>query len=117
MNKYCGLIGYAYHEETSPGIFEEKNISRTRRGDIQEERRNLYYKDSVNGERTVTATISIVADKFDVAHFTDMVWAELYGKKWEVSSARPSYPRIIIQLGNLYKENLEEEEEDTNGSE
>ena len=116
MNKYCGLIGYAYHEETRPGVFEEVNISRKRRGDIQDERRNLYYRDSVNGERTVTATISIVADKFDVAHFTDMVWAELYGKKWEVQQATPVHPRIVIHLGGLYKENLEEEE-DTNGSE
>lgn len=110
MNKYRGRIAYAYHEETSPGIFEEFTQVRYRRGDVQEERRSLAYREFVNGERSMNLKLSIVADKFDFAHFSDMVWAELYGKKWVVESAVPASPRINITLGGLYHENTEEED-------
>lgn len=120
MKKYHGQITYRYIEETEPGVFEELEKSRVYRGDVIEERRSLAYRDAINGELGTSTRISIVADKFAFGHFTDIVSAELWGKRWEVSSAVPSYPRIVLTLGDIYKVNAHEEtevemEEDTNG--
>lgn len=120
MKKYRGKVTYRYDDEVEPGVFEEIERTRTYRGDVIEERRSLAYRDTVNGSLGTSTRISIVADKFAFAHFTDIVSVELWGKRWEVSSAVPSYPRIDLTLGGLYKVNAHEEtevetEEDANG--
>ena len=120
MKKYRGLVTYRYVEETEPGVFEEVESSHIYRGDIIEERRSLAYRDAINGALGTSTRVSIIADKFAFAHFTDIVSVELWGKRWEVSSAVPFRPRIELTLGDIYKVNAHElteveEMEDTNG--
>jgi hypothetical protein len=111
MRKYHGKVTYRYVEETAPGVFEEVEKSRTYKGDVIEERRSLAYRDTINGSLGTSTRVSIVADKFAFSHFTDIVSLELWGKRWQVSSAVPAHPRIECTLGDLYTVNTEDDDE------
>lgn len=116
MRRYRGRITYRYVEETSPGVFEEIETSRIYRGDVIEERRSLAYRDTINGSLGTSTRVSIVADKFAFSHFTDIVSIELWGKRWQVSSAVPVHPRIECTLGDLYTVNTESDDEEQEAS-
>ena len=50
MAKYCGKIGYAVSEETSPGVWEEKITEREYYGELIKNTRKLANGENLNDD-------------------------------------------------------------------
>lgn len=102
MAKYCGKIGYAVSEETSPGVWEEKITEREYYGELIKNTRKLANGENLNDDITVANDVSIVADPFVMEHFYQIRYAVLYSVKWKVSDVEVKSPRLILRLGGVY---------------
>mgnify|MGYP004726461641 FL=1 len=102
MAKYCGKIGYAVSEETSPGVWEEKITEREYYGELIKNTRKLANGENLNDDITVANDVSIVADPFAMEHFNQIRYAVLYSDKWKVSDVEVKSPRLILRLGGVY---------------
>ena len=104
MAKWYGVIGYADHVETSPGVWEEKIVERTYYGDINRMSRRLESSGNLNDDINVSNEISIVADPFANDNFHKILFVEFMGAKWKVSHVEVQRPRLILSIGGLYNE-------------
>ena len=102
MAKYCGKIGYAVSEETSPGVWEEKITEREYYGELIKNTRKLASGENLNDDITVANDVSIVADPFAMEHFYQIRYAVIYSVKWKVSDVEVKSPRLILRLGGVY---------------
>lgn len=104
--RYYGKIGYFDTVETKPGLFEQKLIFRTYKGDVlRNTKRNQL--SNVNDDITISNSISIVADPYARDHFFQIKCAEWQGALWEVTSVDVQFPRLILELGGVYHEDVE----------
>lgn len=118
MAKYHGNIGFRVVSEDPPdsGIWKETIAKKEYSGTVLDDtRRVVVTTDSVNPDLNITARISIVANKYAMENFHSIRYAEYLGAKWNVISAQPSFPRIILNLGGLY--NGQDENESSGTSE
>lgn len=103
MAKYYGKIGYICTEETSPGIWTEREIEpKFYYGDILSDVRRWDTSDQVNDNLRISNRISILADPFAFENVEAMKWIEYMGAKWKISSVEVSYPRLVLTLGDVY---------------
>ena len=105
--RYYGKIGYFDTVETKPGLVENQMIYKTYKGDVIRNTKRNQLGSSVNETISVTNSISIVADPYAREHFFNIKCAEWQGALWEVSSVEVQYPRLILELGGLYNEDME----------
>lgn len=105
--RYYGNVGYFDTVETKPGFFEEKLTFRVYKGDVLRNTKRNQYDNKVNSDIRVTNSISIVADPYARDHFFQIKCIEWQGALWEVSSVDVQYPRLILELGGLYHEDVE----------
>lgn len=104
--RYYGKIGYFDTVETKPGLFEQELIFRTYKGDVlRNTKRNQL--SNVNDDITISNSISIVADPYARDHFFQIKCAEWQGALWEVNSVDVQFPRLVLELGGVYHEDLE----------
>lgn len=104
--RYYGKIGYFDTVETKPGLFEQELIFRTYKGDVlRNTKRNQL--NSVNDDITISNSISIVADPYARDHFFQIKCVEWQGALWEVTSVDVQFPRLVLELGGVYHEDLE----------
>lgn len=104
MAKWYGVIGYADHVETSPGVWEEKIVERAYYGDINRMSRRLESSGNLNDDINVSNEISIIADPFANDNFHKILFVEFMGAKWKVSHVEVQRPRLILSIGGLYNE-------------
>lgn len=102
MAKYCGKIGFAVTEETKPGVWTEQMVERRYYGDITRNTRRLQSSGNLNDNVTISNQISIVADPFANENFHAMRYAEFMGTKWKIASVEVQYPRLILELGDVF---------------
>lgn len=105
--RYYGKVGYFTTEETKPGLFESKMIYRKHKGDVVRNYKRTQDASKVNSDISVNNSISIVADPYAHEHFFEIKCVEWQGALWSVSSVEVQYPRLILELGGLYNEDLE----------
>ena len=104
MAKWYGVVGYADHVETSPGVWEEKIVQRAYFGDITRMARRLESSGNLNDDINVSNEISIIADPFANDNFHKILFVEFMGTKWKVSHVEVQSPRLILSIGGLYNE-------------
>jgi hypothetical protein len=102
MAKYCGKIGFAVTEETKPGVWTEQMVERRYYGDLTRNTRRLQSSGNLNDNVTISNQISIVADPFANENFHAMRYAEFMGTKWKIASVEVQYPRLILELGDVF---------------
>lgn len=102
MAKYCGAIGYASLECTTPGVWEEVIRERVYFGDVIRNARRLDNSGGVNDNVVVVNQISIVADPYANANFHAIRYVEWMNSKWKVSNVEVAFPRLILTLGGVY---------------
>lgn len=102
MSKWYGKVGYITTEETEPGVWKEKVTEADYYGDVLEYTSRWNSSNKVNDDTDITARISIVADPFAYEHFSKIKFAQFMDAMWEVKSASPQYPRLILTLGGVY---------------
>lgn len=57
-----------------------------------------------NDDKDINTEISIVSDPFACDHFTDIIYVEFMGVKWDVTSVSVQYPRLILSVGGIYND-------------
>ena len=100
--KWHGVIGFADTVETEPGIWIDDIFEHTYYGDIIRNTRSLQPSGGVNDNINVSNSISIIADPYAVAHFSQIKCVELVGTRWTVTSVEVQSPRLILTLGGVY---------------
>ena len=105
--RYYGKIGYFDTVETKPGLFEQELIFRTYKGDVLRNTKRNQLASNVNDNITLTNSISIVADPYARDHFFQIKCVEWQGALWEVTSVDVQFPRLILELGGVYHEDVE----------
>ena len=102
MARWCGLIGFADTNETTPGVYEEQYIERRYFGDVIRAARRLESSGHVNDDVNISNEISIVADPFAIDHFHTMRYLELNGTKWKITNVEIQYPRLKLTVGGVF---------------
>lgn len=102
MAKWCGIIGYAVTNETSPGVWTEDITERLYYGDVVRNIRRLQTTEHVNDDINVSNEFSILADPFAFDNFHSMRYIEFMGTKWKITSVDVQYPRLVLTVGGVY---------------
>ena len=102
MAKWAGKIGFAISEETQPGVWVERIVVRTYYGDLMRNTRRLQSSGNLNDNVIISNQLSIVADPYANENFHAMRYAEFMGTKWKITSVEVQYPRLILEMGDIY---------------
>lgn len=104
MGKFYGKVFYGetVEREDRPGSWKTILTSRNYYGDITRMSRRYSVDNDVNGNITCNNVVSIIADPYAVAHFSDIKCVEFAGTRWTVTSVEVQSPRLILTLGGVY---------------
>lgn len=102
MGKWAGKIGFAVPRETSPGVWKDEIVPRMYYGDITRNTRRLQSSGNLNDNLVIANELSIVADPYANENFHAIRYAEFMGTKWKISSVQVQFPRLILELGEVY---------------
>ena len=104
MAKWFGKVGYEVSTEVEPGIWTEGDIvEHEYYGDTISDSRRLQSTGEVNDGISVATKISIVSDPFAYENCSHMIYAEIMGDKWKITSIDASQrPRLILTIGGVY---------------
>ena len=100
--KWFGTIGYAAQVETKPGVWEDEITEREYFGDLTRNTRRLQMTDKLNDDIEISNEISIVSDPYANENFHSMRYAMYMGTKWKITSVEVQYPRLILEMGDIY---------------
>lgn len=100
-NKFYGEVGYAPTTVTN-GVATPKLEKRNYYGDVKKLTTRWESNGNVNDDIRVSHQISILADPYAFENFPYIRYVTWMGTKWEVISATPEYPRIVLSLGGIY---------------
>ncbi len=85
-----------------PGVWKKKILEKEYRGDLFRNVVNKQNSGQVNDNINISNQISIVADPYANNHCYAILYAEIRGAKWKVTSVDIQYPRLILTIGGLY---------------
>lgn len=105
MAKWTGKIGYGIKMEYEEGIWEDHIVERTYYGDKITDRFKRQSSGYINDNIDINNVISIMADPFAIENYIYMIYVEIMGVKWKVSSVEEQYPRLLLSVGGLYNGN------------
>ena len=107
MSKYYGKVCYAITKETKPGVWKNLVVERMYYGDILRNTSRWQGSSNVNDDLVISNQISILADPFAYHNFHAIKYIEWLGSKWKVSSVEVQYPRLILNIGGVYPEEVD----------
>lgn len=102
MARFCGVVGFGYEEETAPGVWVNKFVERTYRGDIVRNTKRWENGKSINDDLTIDNRISIVADAFAYEKVFAMKYVRWMGTDWKIRNVEIQRPRLLLTLGGVY---------------
>lgn len=107
--KYYGSVGYMVTEEKmvdgeGTGVYVEQIVEHKYYGDVLKNTSGWQNGEHLNDDLKVNVRISIVADPFACAHFSEIKYVRWMGARWKVKSIEPAYPRIILEIGGVYND-------------
>jgi hypothetical protein len=102
MARYFGKVGYGTSVETKPGVWDDVITEISYFGDVVRNIRQLREGEHVNGDLSVSNSISIVADAYANANFFAIRYVEWAGTLWTVSDVEVRSPRLLLTLGGVY---------------
>lgn len=102
--KWIGKLGYVTKVEhpTKPGIFIDKVIERTARGNIANDIWRRNEGEHVSDEISVTDRISILADQYTWANKHTIAYVVIDGIPWKVSTIENERPRMWLNVGRRW---------------
>lgn len=102
MGKWAGKIGFAVPKETTPGVWKDEIVQRTYYGDMIRNTRRLQSSGNLNDNLVIANELSIIADPYANENFHAIRYAEFMGTKWKINSVQVQFPRLILELGEVY---------------
>jgi hypothetical protein len=101
--RYYDKIGFWFDDvEVEPGIFRSKIEERYYVGDIIEMRHRWEQSSQQNDNLKINNRISIISDVYLNQHLSSIKYVTFMGSKWKVNSLDVKYPRVILDLGEVY---------------
>ena len=110
--KWYGEIGFKEYVEVERGVTEPKVIPKKFFGEVIRDSWREQQGNKINSDLTVSNKISIIADQYLQNNFHKIAYITFGGAKWTVSGVEANYPRLNLDLGPLYLEDDEDEDED-----
>ena len=102
MSRFSGKLGFVMTRETEEGVWLEDVVEIPVKGTI----RSLYVRNnngsSVNTNLRLANEISVLMDTKIKTRLETLKYVVWKGSKWEVQSIGVNYPRLSINLGELY---------------
>ena len=102
MGKWAGKIGFAVPKETTPGVWKDEIVQRTYYGDMIRNTRRLQSSGNLNDNLVIANELSIIADPYANENFHAIRYVEFMGTKWKISGVQVQFPRLILELGEVY---------------
>lgn len=105
MNRFYGKIGYGESHEfpADSGIWvDEITIERDYYGDVIRKTRRMEQTENLNDNVSVGNSISIVADEYANANFSNIRYVIWNSIAWKVTEVEVRQPRLILTLGGVY---------------
>lgn len=102
--KYYGNIGFWEEdiETDRPSVYRSKIIEKPYTGDVIENRQRFNETQRQNDDLVINNRISIIADLYMNHHMGSIKYVTFMGTKWKVKSIDIKYPRVILELGEVY---------------
>lgn len=109
MNKFFGTIGFVKTEESSPGVWKPVTEERGYCGDMLRNIQRNGSDSNVNTNISINNQVSIIGDVYALENFQYIKFVRFLGTAWVVSSVEIQYPRLLLNLGEVYTEEVEDE--------
>ena len=109
MNKFYGTIGFVKTEESSPGVWTPVTEEKGYCGDMERNINRNGSGNKVNTDVTLNNQISSIGDAYALENLQFIKFVRFLGTAWTVSSVEIQYPRLILNIGELYREEVEDE--------
>ena len=103
MAKFSGKVGFIIPTDDGYGLWTDVVIEKTMRGDLLRLRNDVVADSSkVNDDMILSATISLIANKFLHENFQHVKYINYMGVNWKVSGVRINGVRWEITTGGIY---------------
>lgn len=112
MSKFYGTIGFIKTEESAPGIWKPVTVEHGYCGDLIRNIERNGSDDKVNTNVMLNNQISIISDIYALENLQFIKFVRFLGTAWTVSSIEVNSPRLILNLGEVYTEEENDEEQD-----
>lgn len=109
MGKFYGTIGFVKTEESEPGIWKPVTVEKGYCGDKLKSAIRADNNGKVNSDLVITDQISIICDPFALENYQFIKFVRFLGVAWTVTSVSIDYPRLTLNLGEVYAEEVENE--------
>ena len=100
MAKFYGAVGFSV---MAPGVWEPTIVPRYYYADFNRNHFRPKTADQINDNIVVQNEISIIADPYARENFHSIKYVEYMGTKWKITSVDVQYPRLILTMGDVYK--------------
>lgn len=107
--KWYGQVGFEQEaERVKPGIWEPAQIiERNYYGDVL--RKKISHDTSqIVTDFNISNQLSILSDEFLNTNLNKIIYVTFMGAKWKVNSVEIEWPRVILDIGGVYKEESED---------
>ena len=81
---------------------EHQVTERQHVGDLVRNARRTEGGDRIIENLVLSNSVSLVADAFAMNHFFEMVYIEMFGTRWKITTVEVKPPRLILQIGEVY---------------
>lgn len=102
MSKFYGTVGFVKTEETAPGVWEPVIEEHGYVGDLIRNINRYDSGDKVNSDVSLNNQISIILDPYALENSQYIKFVNFLGIKWRVTSIEIQYPRLLINIGEVY---------------
>ena len=110
MNKFYGTIGFVKTEESSPGVWTPVTDEHGYCGDLLRSTWRNGSNTKVNSDVDIRNQVSIICDPYALENLQFIKFVRFLGTAWTVTSVDLDYPRLTLELGDVYTEEVEDEE-------
>lgn len=101
--KYAGKIGFWVDDiEVRPDVYISDIIEKPYTGDILRNSQRWGNTEHINKNVTISNKISIIGDLYLNKHLSSIKYITWMGQKWCVSSIDINYPRITLEIGEVW---------------
>jgi hypothetical protein len=104
--KWFGKIAFSNQIEKEPGEWVDEPILKDYYGDLLKNYKSSNDSSASNPDISISNQLSVVADPFLLNSFHKILYVTFMGAKWKVKSVDVQFPRMTLEFGELYKEDM-----------
>lgn len=109
MARFYGKVGFGISTEIRPGVWMDEMVERPYYGTETRVVARQEPADKVNNDLALNNEISIIADTYAYSHYSEIKYVIVMGVKWGVTAIRVDRPRLILNIGKVWREDTDGE--------